>query len=126
MGGFRPAMRPSKRGGVGKADWSSAERRKISAVIDVIDGALHDDGRHGLDADRLRLGKALGRFAQMDDFYRIDRRVQRAHKAALGVDADRTTGMIENGILGHGPVLFKRSDSRVAVLGWSWDTHIVA
>ncbi|EKY29961.1 hypothetical protein HMPREF0185_00917 [Brevundimonas diminuta 470-4] len=95
-------------------------------MIDVIDGAVHDDGRNGLDAHRLGLGQALGRFAQMDDLHRINRRIQRADKAALGVDADRTTGMIENGILGHGPVLFKRSDSRVAVLGWAWDIHIAA
>lgn len=73
-------------------------------MIDVIDGAAHDDGRNRLHAGGLGFGQTLRRLAQMNHLDLIGRRIQRADEALLGVDADGAACVIENGFLGYDPI----------------------
>jgi hypothetical protein len=84
-----------------------APRRRLSqrfdtgTEIDVESRAIHDKGRHGLDADGLGFLQARFVVAQMDDFEVVFRRVEGIGDVLFGGDANGATRVVENGFGFH-------------------------
>ncbi|WP_440131598.1 hypothetical protein [Agrobacterium burrii] len=90
-----------------------AQGCKIGAVVYVIDGAVNDESRDGLDSRFFGFGEAEFILSQMNDLDVELAFIERGCKALFRINADRASGMIEYYFLDHRIFLSASSERRV-------------
>src|SRR3546814_9819026 len=86
------------------------ERVERSAEVDVIGKPAEYERGDRLDSRGLRLGDAVGRFAQMNAFDIIARGVDGVGHRLPGVHTNTASGVIENRFLGHDRLLLRSEE----------------